>query len=501
MHSNLLNDKMVDKKDILRGYLSRIIVSTPELCDQKIRNTKTGYLLPERSFLLKPLQYANKFIEKDLKQRIVVFPGLRGIGKTTILFQTYKHFLDKLKIPAENLLYVDVGDLRNLYGASLTELFSVYEDSFLKTSIERFSKPVVFFLDEAHNDPSWTNFALSLFNRSDGYRNVLIYVSGSSALALEGSVDLSRRMLRDIVYPLTFQEYLLLKWGFYPPKGTAEKIRIALGSDIESAEYVLSNVYIDLKKKFDISKLNLSKELEDYLSTGASPISLTESNETFIFKWWINIFDKIIKQDVPNYSPLGTKASDKIFAMLQYLAESIPPAHRSIVTISKELNNMPEGTVFNIFKALKMACLIQEVEPFLSALKKSVKSSKYYFRHPTIRAALLWNVGKFNPHDNSIWGVMLEEMISFTLLSNKEKPKSPILNVGFDDSSGGADFVLKTPNGNVVIECSWGSKGISQVEKTMARTNSKFGIVVCNKNTVYRKDKILFVPKDLFLFF
>ncbi|MBI2045611.1 ATP-binding protein [Candidatus Pacearchaeota archaeon] len=492
---------MVEKRDILRGYLSRIITSTLELCNQKIRNIKTGQLLPSRSFLLKPIQYANKFAARELKQRILVFPGLRGIGKTTILFQTYKYFLDNLKIPPENLLYLDVGEIKNIHGASLNELFSVYEENFLRTNIENFSKPIILFLDEAHNDSSWMDFALSLFNRSDGYSNVLIYVTGSSALALGGGVDLSRRMIRDIVYPLTFQEYLLLKNNFFPPKSTAEKIRIALGSEIESAEYILSNVYLDLKKKFDLSKMNLSKELENYLSTGASPISLTETNENFIFKWWVNIFEKVIKQDIPNYSPLGTQSSNKVFAMLQYLAESLPPAHRSIGTISKELENMPEGTVFNIFKALKTACLIQEVEPFVSVLKRTAKSSKYYFQHPTIRAALLWHVGKFNVNDNSLWGVMLEEMISFTIISNVEKPKSPILYVGFDDSKSGADFVIKTPNGNVAIECSWGSKGATQVEKTMERVDCKFGIVLCNRNSVERKEKVLFVPKELFLFF
>lgn len=492
-----------DKKNKLRSYLNHIISTGSERCDKKITNPKTGKLLPRRSFILKPEMYVRKFIDKSLKQRIIVFPGLRGVGKTTLLFQTYKYLRDNFKISTEKLIYVDVGDLNRIYGASLQELFELYEQFFLTKPLEKTNKPIILFLDEAHNDESWLDFSTSLFNRSDGENNILIFVSGSSALGLKSSVDASRRMARDEVSPLTFQEYLYLKYGFLPPKKTAEKIRIALDSGIESAQYILDTIYNELMKKSSLEDINLNKLLEEYLISGASPVSLEEYDTNNIFNWWMNIFDKVIAQDIPVYSKIGQRSSSKVFAMLQYLASNLPPATNSVKSISRELDRMPEGTVFNILESLKMACLIEEERYYSNnPLKRAARPLKYYFKHPNLRSVLLWNMGKLNVLDTSQLGTFFEESVFNTLLLNLKKPASPIRDLGFDDANQkGADFIIRVNSGVIPIECCWGSKGASQVKQSMKRVESKYGIILDNSNGVTQKDKILYVPKILFFFF
>ncbi|MGD9276148.1 MAG: AAA family ATPase [Candidatus Pacearchaeota archaeon] len=492
-----------DKKNKLRSYLNHLISTGSERCNKKITNPKTSNLLPRRSFILKPEMYVRKFIDKSLKQRIVVFPGLRGVGKTTLLFQTYRYLRDNFKIPVERLIYVDVGDLNRIYNASLQELFELYEQFFLAKPLEKTNESIILFLDEAHNDPSWLDFSTSLFNRSDGENNVLIFVSGSSALGLKSSVDASRRMIRDEVSPLNFQEYLYLKYRFLPPKKTAERIRIALDSDIESAQYTLDTVYNELMKKSSLENINLNKLLEDYLISGASPVSLEEYDTNNIFNWWMNIFDKVITQDIPVYSKIGQRSSSKVFAMLQYLANSLPPATNSVKSISGELDGMPEGTVFNILESLKMACLIEEEKYYSNnPLKRVARPPKYYFKHPNIRSVLLWNMGRLNILDSSQLGTFFEESVFNTLLLNLKKPTSPIKDLGFDDANQkGADFIIKLNSGAVPIECCWGSKGMSQVKKSMERVESKYGIILDSSKGVVQKDKILYVPKVLFFFF
>jgi hypothetical protein len=47
-------------------------------------------------------------------------------------------------------------------------------------------------------------------------------ITGSSALSLEMTVDVARRSKREIMSPLNFSEYLMLKYRIFPPRGLAE---------------------------------------------------------------------------------------------------------------------------------------------------------------------------------------------------------------------------------------------------------------------------------------
>jgi formyltetrahydrofolate synthetase len=52
----------------------------------------------------------------------------------------------------------------------------------------------------------------------------------------------------------------------------------------------------------------------------------------------------------------------------------------------------------------------------------------------------------------------------------------------------------------MVLEVGYGNKGRSQVEKTMSRTGSEYGIVVTDRSLSLSDDKrILSVPKEWFL--
>jgi len=492
----------MDKEENLRGYLNRIIETTEELSEQKIKDDSKEYFLPKRSYFLTAERYLRLFLEKKLNQRIVLIPGLRGIGKTTILFQIYNHLLKTKGISKERMIYIDAGDLINNFGGDIKSLFKVYEEIYLKNSLEKTTEPIFIFIDEAHYDSDWPSFTKSLFDRSDGNKNVLVFVSGSSALALKSNTDLSRRLIPDHLYPLSFQEYLLLKHNFYPPKGTAEKIRISLDSEIDSAYHILKGTYDSLLKNFTKKGLNIERELIEFMSLGASPMSVSASSADLYFRWWIGVLDKVIKQDIPSFSPLSQRNSPHLFGLLNFLAESSPSTH-SMQSIAKKLDEVSKSTVFNIFEALKNACLLLELKPDKDQLVKTTASSKYYFAHPSIRATLLWNIGKFNKdpmmNDSFILGNMFEGLLASTFLRNKNIGNK-ILEVLFDSQKGSADFVLKTPSRNIAVECGWGRKTPIQIDKTMKRFKCKFGIKISKTNLVSKKDKIINVPRELLLF-
>lgn len=493
-------EKIVEER--LRGYLNRLIQTTGDLSERKVRDETGKALLPKRSYSLLAEKYVRLFLSKSLNQRIVLIPGLRGIGKTTLLFQIYRNLLISEKIPKEKLLYVDVGELTNNIGGGLDDLFRIYEEIFLKEPLEKTKDNLFIFLDEAHYSKTWPSFVKSLFDRSDGNKNVLIFVSGSSALALRSNTDLSRRAITDHLYPLSFQEYLLLRYNFYPPKNTSKKIRAALESDLESAKHILTTTFNSLQENISKSNINLENALIEYLSMGASPLSISGGPSDLYFRWWIGVLEKVVQQDIPSFSSISQKSSSSVFALLQFLAENQPSPH-SLQNIAEKLNETSKTTVFNIFEALKNACLLIELNEDIDPLKKTNVSHKYYFMHPTIRAALLWGLGKFKKeiqqNDTEVLGYLLEDALASTLFKNKEIGNT-ILNVSYDDRNVGADFVIQCSDGKIGLECTWGKKSASQVKETIKRHSCKYGISVGKTNLVSFNENIITLPREFLLF-
>ncbi len=490
----------------LRGYLNRIIQTTGELSSAKIVDEKTNYSLPYRNYFIVLQKYLRLFFERQLAQRIIVLPGLRGIGKTTLLFQLYDFLIKNYNTPKEKMIYFDAGELINNHGGNMGDLFKIYEEIYLTTSLEKSSDNIIIFIDEAHYDQNWPFFVKSLFDRSDGNKNVLIVVSGSSALALKANTDLSRRAVIGQLFPLTLQEFLHLKYSFLPPRGTAEKIRIGLNSDVNSAFHILSTTFNSLQVNFVKKNIDIEKILMEYLSIGASPLSIVGGPSDLYFRWWNTTLEKVVQQDIPTFSPLGSKSSNKVFSILQFLASSIPSSPQSFQNISSKLNDteFSKTTVYNIFEALKSACIIIEVHAEGDSLKKVTASSKYYFMHPTIRASLLWSLGKFKKeiplNDPSTFGSFLEDVLASVFLRNREIG-STIQEFFYDNSRNpSSDFCIKTPTGTISIECCWGTKDTSQIRKTMEKFNCKFGILISKTNQVILKDNILIVPRELLLF-
>lgn len=47
--------------------------------------------------------YADTFLNEDTSNKIVVLPGLRGVGKTTLILQFYEYLMKEKNIPPRNI--------------------------------------------------------------------------------------------------------------------------------------------------------------------------------------------------------------------------------------------------------------------------------------------------------------------------------------------------------------------------------------------------------------
>lgn len=134
----------------------------------------------------------DNFIEKPNQNKFFVVSGLRGVGKSTIMYQLYDYLLNTKKISSKRILLLDLEYLK--YGENLNIL--EYINVFIKDINEDYylsNNPLFVFVDESQYDQKWDWAGKVVY---DEHVNVFIIFTGSNALNLSYSADAARRLKR-----------------------------------------------------------------------------------------------------------------------------------------------------------------------------------------------------------------------------------------------------------------------------------------------------------------
>ena len=128
-------------------------------------------------------------------QRMIIITGARGTGKTTLVLQHYLETYNDIKkclyISADNPLVLKTG----IYNTA-SEYFKYHGDCLI--------------IDEVHKQKDWSLEVKALY---DAYPDKKFIILGSSTLnILYEKGDLSRRSVIYSLQPLSFREYLELKY-------------------------------------------------------------------------------------------------------------------------------------------------------------------------------------------------------------------------------------------------------------------------------------------------
>lgn len=143
---------------------------------------------------------------------VVALTGVRRSGKSTIILQLIERLIQGGVDPI-NTLYINFEEPRlgeQLNVKSLNKIFDDYVEFFEPKG------KVYLFLDEVQLVPKWERFVSSLYDRKD---KIKIFITGSSSKLLMGEIStlLSGRYVSEIVYPLSFKEFLDYKKISYNP--------------------------------------------------------------------------------------------------------------------------------------------------------------------------------------------------------------------------------------------------------------------------------------------
>lgn len=175
------------RTDVLNYVRSRMVQAPTVVKRMITADQKVGWLRPRREFQ-ELLEVANGF-RKHGKEHMVLMSGIRGAGKSTLMAQLYKTLEDDGLSPSR-MLFVSLDDSMLALGAGVMEVFSAFEQLVPQDLLSVDGRDVVVMLDEVQYDPEWS---LALKVMYDRYPDVLVVVTGSSALQLREQGELARR--------------------------------------------------------------------------------------------------------------------------------------------------------------------------------------------------------------------------------------------------------------------------------------------------------------------
>jgi hypothetical protein len=479
--------------DMLKIYLERRIQYTEKLA-LKYTTDDNNKPLPKRHIFSRIKNYIDNFLEKNEKiNRLIIIPGLRGTGKTTLLYQLYLYLIRKKNIPRERILFISVDDLKSL-NYNLRSCIEVYESKILFEDLVNSKEPVFLLLDEVNHDQNW---ALTLKVIYDEYPNIFVIATGSSALELEKetSADLARRAKKEYLFPLNFIEYLKISKKidkYYRTSIIREKI-LKLLNNVSfipkfTSEFFTNNETMEIYKKIKL----YSYEIEDFLKFGGFPFTALYKKDSE--ELLLEIIKKITYSDIPKIKDIYYSSLENALKLIYYLAGS---EKTSIENISNDLK-INKYSVQNILRLLEMSSLIFSVKPLGSEEKIIKKSWKYYFITPTIRFMIKDYLGTFKESDI---GFLLEEYIASTLYKMQITYSILNMKVFYDPNKKGSDFLIKTFENKIIpIEVKFGKdkNAEKQVRNSMKRYNTEYGIIIGDYDLEFR-DNILYMPKELFL--
>lgn len=441
----------------------------------------------KRLKFIKLKEHADNFLNTNLEyyNRFIMMSGLRGVGKTTILYQLYDYLTKQKNVPADNIFYLDVHDLKSVYDTGIKEVFDLYLEDIHQTIPAGLDKKIFFFVDEAQLDENWADYARLLFNKTF---NIFMIFTGSSALGLELNVDASRRITKEQLLPCSFQEYLLLKHNVNLTKNNFRDLILKLNPHTVDEAMECENI---IKK--DMIQLDNDPELEfkKYIHSQSFPFALNIS-EISAHRLTNDMVERIVLDDLKHFASFNNGTNASILRLISYLATK-KPGTTSSSSLAQSLN-LNVRTVDSILEALEKSQLIFSISAYGSAGKILNKPKQHFFLAPSIKSALNYRVGRYDLNHEKCYAVLVENMVA-SALNRLSDESLQSLGLFYDSNRKGVDFIVKNLDEVIPIEVGIGKKTKSQLTRAKSKYGAEYGILVSNRTSkIEFKRNILYVP-------
>ncbi|SDA45603.1 ATP-binding protein [Methanobrevibacter millerae] len=481
--------------ELQERYIRNQILTMPMKVTQDLTNGDKKF--NKRSDYDNIIGYVDNFLKGENINRFLVLPGLRDVGKTTMLFQVYEYLTKEKNITPQNILYFDCNRLKKTGKVDIFDVVSYYSETFHNSIIETLSQPVFILIDEAQHDKEWDFNGKLIFDAS---RNVFMIFSGSSALKLSNNTDAARRLLNIPIYPLTYSQHLKLKYGNFKNDISDSIIKMIFDGKTQNSAEVerrMFNIYSNFQN-FNVSEWN------HFLQFGGFPLSFHQTDDEITQKI-VNMVDNVVKSDMNDIEGVNIDTQDLAFKILHYLAFQ-NPGEVSIGSLSNHFD-AKKPLVSKIINILEKIELIFHIEPFTSSVKRTTKPNEYFFATSSLKHNLILDLGNAMLEDKRAYmGKLLENYVASSF-HNLDNRSSISYKTYYDDSkkkssSQNVDFIvqrgLEKP---IPIEVSCGDKNQSQIKRAINRYNSPHGIIISNTTAnIVKNDNVIYMPPEIFAF-
>ncbi|MBQ6098327.1 MAG: ATP-binding protein [Methanobrevibacter sp.] len=477
----------------LNTYIQNQITVKPTVLDDEI--SYAGKRFNHRQDFDKITSYIDDFLEGKNINRFLLLPGIRDVGKSTILFQTYEYLLRQKNISPRNILYMSGDHLKQMCNATIMDGILSYTNQYHAKPPELITEPVFLLIDEAQYDPNWALTGKVIF---DSAKNIFMIFSGSSALELTYNGDAARRLLSFPITPLNYPEHLRLKYGDFKndiSKQITDLIFNQKTPDTTEIYSKIARIYADFGN-FDLN------EWDNFLKFGGFTSGFFQTKAE-ICKKIIDIVNRVITTDMKNIEGLNGTTQDLAFQLLYFFALQ-NPGEISKGSMANHLDsNKP--TVNKILDTLEKTQLIFHVSPFTSSAKRTTKPNKYYFATSSLKHVLSLNLGNATlENPNAYMGKLLENFVASSFF-NLENKSDILYRTYYDGGKKGAknvDFVVQRGMDNPIpVEVSYGKKDKSQIRRAIKKYDSPNGIIISNTTeNIVKEDDIIYLPPQIFSF-
>ena len=450
--------------------------------------------MPGRNLLAKMQEYADGFFTAGKQPRMVAISGLRGVGKTTLMWQVAEHIQ---KQHSNKIIFLNA-DVLSKMGCSLFDAFTALENHVLKEPFKTMQEWTTILIDEVHEAEGWDKDLKIIY---DSTKRSFIMCTGSSALLLHKSPDLATRWNIFRLFPFRFCEFVLTKsWAdnpdsqIFPERGLGSSLRNALffSDSIRSLEGELiemqpriTNYLQRVEKRFPVDVISL---IHEYISYHNIARFLQTENKSLITERIIGLFERILYKDIPRYAPI--EDIEKMFRLLMRLALS---DEINFQKLSKELR-CSESEVEQFIDTLDKAEILNVLHPYGGIKSKTGQSRKAFFMSPSLRRALYSRI--FGPAlEDNLRAKLYEDIVAMYL---RKSVDSGLLSFGQAKGTKTPDFIIETRENPVVVEVGSYKPTAQQVSKY--EKNMRYGLIISARETrLILKENAVIIPLSWFL--
>jgi predicted AAA+ superfamily ATPase len=480
--------------DNLRYYLENTAVTKSEIESQLVHPI-TGLRYPNRSVYNNLQKYATGFFNGGYEPRLVGLAGLRGVGKTTLLWQMADYIHENHHT---DIYFFNVNDLKKM-GIDLHIALIEFQRHILKKKFREFSKPITLLFDEVHDNDDWSRTLKILYDEA---RSAFILCTGSSALLLNSTADLAMRMYIEKIYPFKFTEFITAKTYLENNKNEIS-FEESLSNELSDALFysetpqeafqkikdIQDNVNIYFDKINSAINVPLKDLLQRYIKFQNIPRVLFFQDTIIITNSILSLLKRVVYEDIPKYKPIFTDFS-KIESLILRLAGSDEINTEKLAGII----GVKQQEINELIDILCQAELLNLLLPYGGLDTRILKNKKAFFMSPSLRRALLTTIYKQNLPEH-FQSKLIEDIIVMYL---KRLLIDNIVSFVKGNNETIPDFVIETRDKPVLLEVGTSKTSIKQIKQS--NIDYRYGILVSDGvNAPTLKEDTIQIPLSWFL--